>query len=336
MNLTRDPEQMNLRLRRRISPGELFALGLAFGMVGIFVWLPTVVRFNPYFDFNNYLKTARGDFSFYYYGYWLVPVFALLGKLPLVVSYVLWCTVNILAVFFAARVLGGSAPVAVLSYQLLYSLFQGQIAGVIVGGLALCWWGLVNRKWNIAGLGIALASAKYQLGIPGSLFLLFLAEVSWKDRLRALVVPFGIGLASLIVYPAWPLQALQTLNSNPPNAEGSISLWRWLGPWVLLFWVPPFLLRLTRDHRFLALVAATGLALPYFQQTDLLFLLVLPIGGWALLGNLGYLFPVFGWIALQALALLPFTVYLAILVPPFVTCIRSRLAQAGSAGSDPK
>jgi hypothetical protein len=336
MNLTRDPEQMNLRLRRRLTPGELFALGLAFGMVGIFVWLPTVVRFNPYFDFSNYLKTAHGDFSYYYYGYWMVPFFSLFSKLPLTASYVLWCTLNILAVFFAARVLGGSAPIAVLSYQLLYSLFQGQIAGVIVGGLALCWWGLVNRKWNVAGLGIALASAKYQLGIPGSLFLLLLAEVSWRDRLRVLIVPSVIGLASLLFYPGWPLQALHTLNSNPPNAEGSISLWRWLGPWVLLFWVPPFLLRLTRDHRFLALVAATGFALPYFQQTDLLFLLVLPIGGWALLGNLGYLFPVFGWIALQTLALLPLTVYFAILAPPFVTFIRSWLARTVSGRPEPK
>jgi len=328
MTLTHDAEQMNWRLRRRLTLGELFALALAFSMVGIFVWLPSVAPFAPYFDFRNYLKTAHGDFSYYYYGYWLVPIFAVLAKLPLNLSYVLWCTANILGVFFAARVLGGSAPIAVLSYQMLYSLFQGQIAGVIVGGLALCWLGLINRKWYVAGLGIALASAKYQIGLTGSLFLLLLAEVSWRDRLRVLIVPILVGLASLIVYPGWPLQALNTLRSNPPWDEGSISLWRWLGPFVLLIWVPPLLLRSTHERRFLALVAATGLALPYFQQTDLLFLLVLPIGWIALLGNLGYLFVVYDWIALQALVLVPLTVYITALAPPFVSLVNSLLARA--------
>ncbi len=332
MTLTHDAEQMNSRLRRRLTLGELFALAFAFCMVGIFVWLPST---NPYFDLRTYLKTARGDFSDYYYGYWLVPIFAILDKLPLNLSYVLWCTANILGVFFAARVLGGSVPLAVLSYQLLYSLFYGQIAGVIVGGLALCWWGLVNRKWHVAGLGIALASAKYQLGLTGSLFLLLVAEVSWRDRLRVLVVPFLVVLASLIVCPEWPLLALDMLRSHPPNDNGSISLWRWLGPLALLFWVPPLLLRSTREQRFLALVAATGLALPYFQQTDLLFLLVLPIGWIALLGNLGYFFVVYGWVALRVLALAPLTVYIVTLAPPFVSLASSLLARAlhGRSGS---
>jgi Glycosyltransferase family 87 len=324
MALTYDAQIMYWRLRQRLTPGELFALAFALGMVGIFTWLPPGAPFA--FDFRIYLGTAQGNFSYYYYGqqyyyyygYWLVPIFIGLAKLPLNLSYVLWCAINILAVFFAARVLGGNVPMAVLSYQMLYSLYYGQIDGIIVGGLALVWWGLVNQKWNIAGLGIALASAKYQLGFTGSLFLMLLADVSWKDRLRVLVVPILVVLASLILFPYWPLQVLNTLRTNPPNDEGSISLWRWLGPSVLLLWIPPLLLNLTRERRLLALVAVTGLTLPYFQQADLLFLLALPIGWIGLLGNLGYLLMVKGWVVLQALALMPLVVYVTILAPAFV------------------
>ena len=314
---TCNAQQINRNLRQRLSLGELLALTLAFSVVGIFVWLSPTIPY-AYFDLKNYLNAAHGYFSSYYYGYWLLPIFAALAELPLNLSYMLWCCINILAIFFAARVFGGKAPLALLSYQMLYSLIYGGISGVIVGGLALCWLGLVNRKWNVAGLGIALASAKYQIGITGILFLLLTADISWKDRLRVLIVPTLVWTASLIVYPGWPLEALNNLLSNPPNDDGSISLWRWLGPWALLLWAPPFLLRLPSQRRFLALAAVTGLALPYFQQADLLFLLVLPIGWIGLLGNLGYLLGVYGWIALQILALVPLAVYILALSPAFI------------------
>jgi hypothetical protein len=333
MELIHDSSQLRERLLRRISPGEFFALAFAFGMVGVFVWVQSVAPYKPFFDFQNYLKTAHGDYSFYYYGYWLLPVFSALAKLPLPWSYVLWCALNIAGVFLAARIFGGNPILAVLSYQMFYSLFQGQIAGVTVAGLALCWWGLVNRRWNIAGLGIALAAAKYQIGLTGCVLLLLLAEISWKERLRALILPALIVLGSLLVYPGWIGQSLHTLSGNPPSAEGSIALWRWTGPLALLFFLPPLVLPLTRDRRFIALVAATALALPYFQQTDLLFLLALPIGWIALLGNLGYLFVVYQWVALQALAILPLVVYGAALSPAVVGWIKSLKAGASFGSS---
>jgi len=320
MTLIHDAQSMNASLRQRLSRGEFFALGLAVGAVGVFLWLSPTLSFT-FFDFKIYLNTAHGDFNGYYYGYWVLPIFAALAKLPLAVSYVLWGSLNILGIFFAARVFGGKAPLALISYQMFYTLIYGGISGVIVGGLALCWWGLVNRKWDMSGLGIALASAKYQLGIPGILLLLFTADISWKDRLRVLVVPVLVWAASLFLYPGWPFEAINNILNAPPNFNGSISLWRWLGPWVLLLWVPPLLLRLPTQQRVLALAAATGMALPYFQQSDLLFLLVLPIGWVGLLGNLGYLLSVYGWVALQMLALLPLVVYCRALLPACTSLI---------------
>lgn len=314
MSLILDAPSMNSSLRKPLSRGEIFALGLAFGAAGVFLWLSPTLSFT-FFDFKIYLNTAHGDFAGYYYGYWVLPIFAALAKLPLTISYVLWGSLNIVGIFFAARVFGGKAALALMSYQMFYTLIYGGISGVIVGGLALCWWGLVNRKWGMSGLGIALASAKYQLGIPGIVLLLFMSDIPWKDRLRALVVPVLVWVASLFLYPGWPFEAISNILNAPPNFNGSISLWRWLGPWALLLWIPPLLLRLPTEQRFLALTATTGLALPYFQQSDLLFLMILPIGWVGLLGNLGYLLSVYGWVALQILALLPLVVYCRILLP---------------------
>jgi hypothetical protein len=318
MSLNRDAQQINLSLRRRITAGELFALALAFSAAGLFLLFSPNISY-AFFDFKIYLNTAHGIFDGYYYAYWYLPIFALLARLPLAVSYVLWCSINILGIFFAIRVFGGKAIVALLSYQMFYTLIYGGISGVIVGSLALCWWGLNNRKWYWAGLGVALASGKFQIGITGSLILLLMADISWKDRFRVLVVPALVLISSLFLYPSWPLQLFQNILSDPPNTFGSISLWRWMGPWALLFCIPPLVLPLPPQRRFIAWVATIGLVLPYFQQSDLLFLLVMPIGWVGLLGNLGYLMIVYGWTALQLLAILPLTVYGTNLLPAFKT-----------------
>jgi len=331
LTLTYDTQQIRKRVRQRLTLGELFALTLAFGMVGIFIWQKPNLSF-AYFDFRIYLETAKGLFSYqgfyYYYGYWILPLFAVLSKLPLDLAYVIWSSANILGVFFAVRVFGGKALVAVISYQMFYNLIYGNIMGLIVGGLALCWWGIVNQKWHIAGLGIALASAKFQTGLTGSLILVLAADISWKNRFRIMIVPALIWVISLVVYPGWPIQLLNNIINHPPDNLASISLWRWLGPWALLLWIPPFLLRLEPQQRFISLVAVMGLALPYFQQTDMLFLLAMPIGWVGLLGNLGYFMLGYGWIALQLLAVFPLTVYILSLMPGIVSLFTSKTSNA--------
>jgi hypothetical protein len=321
MTLTYDMQRMKERLHKRLTLGELFALAMAVGMVGVFVWQQPNSSFT-YLDFKIYLGTAHGNFSYqnfyYYYGYWILPIFTVLAKLPIHLAYVLWCSINILGVFFAVRVFNGKALVAVISYQMFYSLIYGNITGLIVGGLALCWWGLVNHKWHIAGLGIAIASAKFQTGLTGSLLLLLIAEISWKDRLRVMTMPVVIWIISLFVYPGWPLELISNIVNHPPNNLASISLWRWLGPWALLVWLPPLVLPLEPKRRLIAFVAAMGLALPYFQQSDMLFLLVMPIGWIGLLGNFGYLMGLFGWVALQFLVFFPLIVYVLTLIPNII------------------
>lgn len=316
--LDSDTQQMNKRLWHRLTLEEIFALTLAFGMVGLFVWERHHLSFVG-LDFKIYLGTAQGNFSYqnlyYYYGYWILPMFAMLSKLPFSTAYILWSSINILGVFFAVRVFDGRAIIAITSYQMFYNLIYGNITGLVVGGLGLCWYGLVNKKWHLAGVGIALASAKYQIGLIGSLLLILTAETPWKNRLRVFIIPVIVWGSSLILYPNWPLQALDIMQNHPPVALASISLWRWIGPWSILFLLPPLLLPLKPQQRFLTFVAAIGLALPYYQHTDLLLLLVLPIGWIGLLGNMGYFMGFYGWIALQYLCLFPLIIYTLALLP---------------------
>jgi hypothetical protein len=75
-------------------------------------------------------------------------------------------------------------------------------------------------------------------------------------------------------------------------------------------------------------VATIGLTLPYFQQSDLLFLLVMPIGWVGLLGNLGYFMNRYGWLALQSLAVLPLAVYGIALLPACMNLINRFFTRA--------
>jgi hypothetical protein len=128
--------EMDARLRNRISPWELFALTLTLCSLGIFLWVHGQLHIQP-FDYNVYFKTAEGDLLQFYYTDWVLPVFWFLAKIPYWWGYVLWAILNILCLFFAARIFGGNATLALLTFQMFYALFLGQIICILVGGLAL-------------------------------------------------------------------------------------------------------------------------------------------------------------------------------------------------------
>ncbi len=315
---------MDARLRARLSRGELFALALAFCSIGIFIWIYRSVNCLP-FDYNIYMLTAGGDLRQYYYADWLLPLFWLWAKIPYWWGFAFWGALSILSLFFAARVFGGNATLALLTFQLFYVLCLGQIVGIVIGALALGWWALARRRWHLAGLAFFIAGAKFQIGLPLGLLLWLMADIRWRDRLRVLVVPTALALLSLAIYPSWPADLLERARAIPPYDWGSISLWHWLGPAALLLWLPPLLLPLKPNRRFLALAAAVPLAVPYFQQADLLALYVLPIG-WlpVLLGNLGLLFFQFQFKILVFLWIVPLVVYLSIILPAFHAGLRKK------------
>ena len=130
----------------------------------------------------------QGDTSELFYGYWIKPVFWALAKLPQTVSFMLWSLINLTSVLFASRVLGGKSWLALFSYQMIYVLFYGQITGLILGGLALAWLGMTERRPHLAGMGFLIAAVKPQYLII-CLILRLMGNISWKERLLALTVP---------------------------------------------------------------------------------------------------------------------------------------------------
>ena len=323
--LTTDPEVIKQRLKARVGRIEFFAIGLNLGMLGVFLWVHAQIEFAPW-DFATYIQAGGGDYSLNYYAFWIMPLFQILTLFPSPLDFILWNAANIAGVFFAARVFGAKVGTTLLTFQMLYILFFGQIIGILIGGLAISWWGIANKRWNIAGLGLILASAKFQTGFTLGLSLLLIAQISWRDRLRVILVPGIVVLLSLIVYPSWPLELIGTIQKAPPNDWGSITLWRWIGPAALLLWLPALILPIERDLRFIALAAANALSMPYFQQTDLLTLYILPVGGLLrLLGYLPLLFPYLQFISFRLLSLVPLILYGSIILPVSLSRFGSRI-----------
>lgn len=315
------------RLRQRLSLFEFFALALCVASVFVFVGAASG------YDLHNYLRAGQGDTSFHFYASWILPVYRLLGLVDPKIAFVAWNLAGIAGVFIATRVFNAQpkTALALLTYQMLYTIYYGNITGILVGSLAFYWWGLAHRRLILAGLGLTLLLTKFHLGIPLGLVLGVLAGLSWREWLRLAVVPGLAFLLSIAAYPAWPLQVAGTILSNPPNDLGSITLWQWLGAYALFLWIPPLLLPLPKKQRLIMLVATMALTLPYFQHTDLLALFVLPIGWVPLAGNLGfYLYAQYSWPGLKALAIIPAGVYLYNGAPAMWEWLRGRVG-AGNA-----
>ncbi len=321
---TQDAAIIRQRVWRRLGRWEFFGLAFCLAFVGIFLWLITVGGGYPV-DFETYME--KGISPRIFYGYWIVPFFDLLKNLPFLTAYGIFSVVNLAGAFFALRVFGGKSYFVLLSYQLLTSIYYGQITGIVVGGLGLCWWGITQKKWDLAGLGLLIAATKYQVGLLALIFIWY-SGISWKTFLRMLVVPVGIGLISMVVYPLWPLEIIQKLSMFSYIHLG-ITAWIYIGAWALLLWLPAVLLPLNRDQRFFSLFVLVTFATPYFQHIDLISLFSMPLGWLPLIGAIGALYPLLNIWAVRLVALAPVLIYLRIILPAGGQWIRRLRSQKG-------
>ncbi len=317
---TGDARAMTERITARLSRLEAVALFFNLTFAAGITYMAASSDFQPP-DYKVYIETTDGAMADFYYAYWLLPVMRALDLLPLYLHFLLWGGAAVGGIFLAARVFGGRVPAALLTYQMLFATFYGQFTGIMVGALAVFWWALARRRWHVAGLALFVAATKYHIAGPFALLLWLLADVTWRDRLRVLVVPLILGAISLVAYPLWPLDLLDNLRANPPKDEGSIALWQWIGPLALLLWLP-LLLPMARGRRVVVAASAIALGLPYFQQTDLLMLYTLPVGWLALLGNTGFLYVLYTDRALRAMALVPLVIYVVAVGPPLLAWLR--------------
>jgi hypothetical protein len=318
-----DAAAMDVRLRARLSYMEFAGIVLCCSMIAVFVYLIRINVGGPV-DFTYYMNDSiRTNFI---YGYWLLPIFQLLHKLPFEIAYILWCLINLGGAFFALRVFGGKPALVIMTYQFLTCIYFGQLSGVLAGGLALGWYGINHSRWNLAGLGFMVAAAKYQVGVPLGLCLIWYSGIPFKKCLRLVPVPIIILISSFILYPAWPLQSIQTLiyySGGNGYTYFGITFWIYMSAWALLFWIPALLLPMTKTHRFLAFFCLTSFATPYFQHLDLLTLFSFPLGWLQAVGYVGFLFPFINITAIRLAVIVPFSIYLMVIAPASVRWIKT-------------
>lgn len=315
--LSLDPAELNNRLRKRVSRLE-FA-GLALAVIMLIVFTKSDIFINTHYDYQDYMRGANGLFDKFYYCYWFLPVFSffnLLGEIP---GYVLFCLIGILSVFFAGRILTGDAGLALCSYPLIYSLSYGQFLPILLGGAALMWWAIANRRWGLAGLGLMMALTKPHTGLIFCGILLLLANIPWRAWVKISILPALIAIASLIAYPGWPFQILHAITNRPPHDAGSLALWQIWGGWALLINIPILLIPMKKRTRYLALCLIAPLSLPYFQQQDVLMFMVLPYGPLLALLNAGLLLPLAKWPLVKTILIISLGIILANLLYPEIT-----------------
>ena len=311
---------INARLSKRISFPEAITILVVLVISLFFLFTQT----GNYWDYKIFLATAQGDFENFFYGYWILPLFTLLAFLPFELSYLLWILLSVFGVFFAARVFNGNSVLALLSYQLTFSLFNGQISGILCGLLGLFWWAIHNKKWEIAGLAMLLVAAKPQSGGVFVLLLWLFSEVEWKQKARILLIPIIGFVLSLVAYPGWISDILTRMDGL--ITKGNVSLWQWVAGWSLLLLIPIILFPLNKEKRFLALSAGAMLCLPYFAQNDLLLLFLFPVGYIpVLLGYLPGILPLLiGYEGQRSGIAVPLYVYLNTLIPAMIAWIQSK------------
>jgi hypothetical protein len=297
--------KMDKRIQSRLSLSEFAAVTVALLLSLAFLW---VYRSNAFVDFQVYMRAGKGLFTGYFYAYWILPVFSLMTRLPFDATVMMWNLLGIACVWMACRVFGVKLLPVMVGYQALTYIFYGQITGLLIGGLALSWWAMAHKRWDLAGLGFVIACTKYQFGLAYAVTLWLAAPITLKEKMRILVVPVLTVLATLALYPHWIPDAIARFHSEMPESGGSISLWRWVGAWSLLLFVPVLFVKDTQKKLLLLMLAMT-LAIPYFQQDDLTALFLFLPFGFALIGNIGILYVWFGNTALQVLAIIPLLAY---------------------------
>jgi hypothetical protein len=244
---------------------------------------------------------------------WLIPILSPFITMPGRAGYVLFLGATIGMVLYATRVFSGRHVVVLLSAQLFWVLWWGQIEGLVILGMALAWQALKTKSWMLMIVALLLAALK-----PQMVFLPALAIWWWsgKDRWKSLAGLVLITGLSIVIYGPWPVWFIQ--NVVYISVSSQYGPWNSsIGLWALPLIIPALALKLERLPRLLALTATGMLISPYMPYYSTLLLLCFPLPWWSILfAFLGYLPEVLGTtIAWNGIVLLPAGVLLWVYWP---------------------
>jgi len=221
---------------------------------------------------------------------------------------------------FSSKVFKGKPVLVLISAQLFWILWWGQIDALAVEGLALGWWAWQKRSWKVLTLALLLGMLKPQISaVP--LFVLW-----WwigKDRWKSLAIVAGVMLVSVLIYGPWPVWILEGVFWVANGTQ--------YGPWnsslgliALPLFLPAFLTKLEPEQRLLALTATSVLVSPYMPYYSTVVLLVFALPWWmTIFAVVGYLPNLLGTtIAWNGIVFLPISILAKIYLPMLIAWFR--------------
>ena len=256
--------------------------------------LGLMLFFLPHPDWHGDLHNFREEADTLWHPYWAKWLFTLLRLPPEPVAYLLLSLTCIAMLYFALRVFGGRHWMVFTSFAFAWTLIYGQIDALVVGGLALAWWAVQEKRPVWLGAGLVLASLKPHLALPLGLLLWW-----WSpSRLKSLIVPAVVLALSLLTYGFWIPEWIERLQdiSYLTELTRNLSIHTETGYWIWLVWPLVLALPLERPRKLVAVAATTALTMPYFPLPSAVLFLVMPVPAWlywllqvpALGGWLGY------------------------------------------------
>lgn len=178
------------------------------------------------------------------YGLWILAPFV---AMPFWAGLISWNLVNAGGLSLLASKFQANLWLVSLSFPVIYLFGNGQIGGVIAGGLALA----LSQNPLLAGLGLIIASIKPQIAA-----LPIIAILLARRDIRLLIVPALVLVASILIHGPWPLDWFLALFDDGPGLSQT--------GWNIGLWFPVSLLALFFIRDFRSALLLSPVISPYY------------------------------------------------------------------------
>jgi len=217
---------------------------------------------------------------------WLVPFMAPFVTLPGNAGLITFMAAMIIMTVVGCYMFGGRPILTLLSAQMWWVLWWGQLEGWGIFALVLGWVAVLRKSWLIMFLSLAIASFKPQVGfIPVIALWWWIGSGRWKSFVAMVLLL----IVSILIWGPWPIWYYQGITSF----VGDLHYGPWnssLGYIAIPLLIPALLLPLNREKRLIALTATTLLFSPYLPFYSTILLLCFNIPTWMyIFGFIGYL-----------------------------------------------
>jgi hypothetical protein len=205
---------------------------------------------------------------------WIIPFLAPFVYLPGKIGLIVFLGFTLIITLIGTAVFKGRPIIALLSNQMWWVLYWGQIEAFGILALVLGWYALKKNSWWMMTLALLMGAFKPQLTlIP----ILLLWWWSGKARWPSLAVCVLVAVLSVVIWGPWPYWYYQGIIRFV--GDNHYAIWNAsIGYWALPLFLPALLLPMERLDRIKVIAATTMLCNPYmpYYSTLPLLIFVLP------------------------------------------------------------